>query len=253
MWIDYTTPQQLPQLRALWHTAFGDSMEFIDAFFRTGYSPERSRCITEDGQVLSVLYWLDCYYEGRKMAYLYAVATHPDHRGRGLFRTLAENTRVLLKEQGYCAELLMPGDQSLRQMYAKMGYITTCSMTELQCARENAPPAPLAPISTAQYAALRPSYLPSDGAVQAGENLDYLATYAEFYTGEDFLLAAIREGNTLFGLELLGNTAAAPGILSALGCKSGKFRTPGKAIPTAMSRPLTENAKIPGYLGFLFD
>lgn len=253
MWIDYTTSGQLPQLKELWHTAFGDSREAIDAFFATGYAPERSRCITENGQVLCVLYWLDCWYAGQKMAYIYAVATHPDHRGKGLFRKLSQDTRRLLTEQGYAAELLMPGDEGLRKMYARLGYRTSCFMATREATAAIPPPAAMKPLQTAAYAALRRAYLPSGGAIQDGENLTYLATFARFYAGEDFLLAALREEDSLFGVELLGNTDAIPGILWSLGCKNGTFRTPGKEIPTAMSRPLKENVKMPEYLGFLFD
>ena len=253
MWIDHTTPDLLPQLKSLWHTAFGDSMDFIDLFFSTGYAPERSRCITENGKVLSVLYWLDCFYEGQKMAYIYAVATDPAHQGKGLFRKLSEDTRALLTQQGYAAELLMPGDDGLRQMYAKMGYTTVCSARQFTCARKEAPPVPIAPISGAQYAALRPQYLPSGSVIQEGENLDYLASYAEFYRGEDFLLTASVWEGKLNGMELLGNIAAAPGILSALGIDTGTFRTPGGNTPTAMSRPLKNDVKMPEYMAFLFD
>lgn len=253
MWIDSTTPEQLPQLKALWHTAFGDSIEAIDAFFATGYAPERSRCITENGKVLCVLYWLDVSYQGQKMAYIYAVATDPAYRGKGLFRKLSENTRALLTEQGYTAELLMPGDASLRQMYAKLGYTTVCHCNVFSCAREDAPSVPIVPVSAREYAALRPQYAPCGTVTQEGENMEYLATYAEFYRGEDFLLAAILEDGALFGLEFLGNNHAIPGILSAMNCQTGKFRTPGKNTPTAMSRPLKNGAVMPEYMGFLFD
>lgn len=253
MWIDYTTPEQLPQLKSLWHTAFGDSMDAIDAFFATGYAPNRSRCITEAGKVLCVLYWLDVSYREQKMAYIYAVATDPAHRGKGLFRKLSEDTRRLLAGQGYAAELLMPGDAGLRQMYAKLGYTTVCFRTDLQSAREDAPSVPITPVSAREYAALRPTYAPPGTVTQEGENMDYLATYAEFYRGEDFLLAAVREEGTLFGLEFLGEKNAIPGILSSLNCQTAKFRTPGKDIPTAMSRPLKKDVTLPEYMGFLFD
>ena len=83
--------------------------------------------------------------------------------------------------------------------------------------------------------------------------MDYLASYAEFYQGEDFLLTASVWQNQLNGMELLGNTAAAPGILSALGIETGTFRTPGGNTPTAMSRPLKNNVKMPEYMAFFFD
>ena len=75
----------------------------------------------------------------------------------------------------------------------------------------------------------------------------FLATYATLYAGNDFILAVIDDT----GLELLGNTAAAPGILTALGKKSGDFRVSG-STPFAMWHPLTATPE-PGYFGIAFD
>ena len=69
----------------------------------------------------------------------------------------------------------------------------------------------------------------------------------------DFLLAAEHDGDSLTGMELLGNAAAAPGILGALGFSRGHFRTPGTALPGAMFRPLRAGADAPGYFGLIFD
>ena len=54
-------------------------------------------------------------------------------------------------------------------------------------------------------------------------------------------------------MELLGNAAAAPGVLGALGFSHGHFRTPGTALPGAMFRPLRAGADAPGYFGLIFD
>ena len=49
---------QIPQLWDLWREAFGDSGEFLDAFFETAFSPERCLCATGNGQVIAAVYWL---------------------------------------------------------------------------------------------------------------------------------------------------------------------------------------------------
>ena len=87
----------IPSLRDLWKAAFGDTDAFLDDFFSTAYAPHRCRCIVMDGQVAAALYWLDCACEGRKLAYIYAVATHPHHRGKGLCRTLMSETMEVLR------------------------------------------------------------------------------------------------------------------------------------------------------------
>ena len=251
MRIDYPRPEQVPQLRRLWQLSFGDSVAFIDLFFRTGYAPERCRCVTTDAQAAAALYWFDVSCEGQKMAYIYAVATHPNHRGKGLCRALIADTHALLAKQGYAGTLLVTDGDSLRQMYARLGYRDCSSVSEFTCAAGEA--LSVHAVAAEEYAALRRKLLPAGGVVQEGENLSYLESYARFYAGADFLLAAASDGDALHGTELLGNRGAAPGILGALGYASGRFRSPGDDVAFAMFRPLIPDAKPPRYLGLAFD
>ena len=251
MVIDYPTAEWEPQLRTLWQLAFGDSEAFIAGFFAGGYAPRRCRCGTENGNVAAALYWFDAEFRGQKFAYLYAVATHPDFRNRGLCRALMADTVDCLTERGYDGALLMPQDLGLREMYGRMGFRDCCTLSEFACDAGEA--AALRPVSRGEFAALRRKYLPTEGVIQEGANLSYLERYAAFYAGADFLLAAAPDGGSLTGMELLGNAGAAPGILGALGFPRGRFRTPGTALPGAMFRPLRAGVVAPGYFGLIFD
>lgn len=239
------------QLKALWHLAFGDGEEFIDLFFQTAYAPERCLYLTDDGQVTAALYWLGCQYRGQKQAYIYAVATHPEHRGKGLCRQLMDMTHETLKEQGYHAALLRPASDGLRRMYRKMGYRVVTGVTEFEAAAGE--PVSLRKIDAREYERLRRGFLPENGVLQEGVSMDYLAAYAGLYAGEDFLLAGSFYEGSFIGMELLGNREAAPGILAALGYETGSFRCPGREIPFGMFLPLREDAQEPGYLGLVFD
>jgi hypothetical protein len=131
-------------------------------------------------------------------------------------------------------------------------------------------------IDKSEYATLRRMFLPTHSLIQEDENLDFLATQAKFYVGrasdsvsydeinsiigstsshkaDTFLLSANIENENLYGIELLGDSSLAPGIVHALGCKDGTFFTPGKDEPFAMWHPLVKDAIEPGYLGFAFD
>lgn len=252
MVIEHPGRGDIPELSRLWRLAFGDDAEFIASFFFAGFSPERSRCIREAEQVTAVLYWFDVLCGMEKYAYLYAVATHPDHRGRGLCRALVADTHALLAEKGYDGVLLVPQKEGLRKMYASFGYRDWCGVRAFSCgAGERA--ASIRALSQAEYAQLRREYLPEDGVVQEGENLDFLSTYASYYAGQDYLLAMAEADGKLLGIELLGNTEAAPGIVKAFGCESGSFRTPGNTRPFAMGISFGENKKTPGYFGLAFD
>lgn len=239
------------QLKDLWQLAFGDGEEFIDLFFRTAYSANRCLYLTDNGQITAALYWLDCEYKGQKQAYIYAVATHPEHRGKGLCRRLMDMTHKRLKALGYHAALLCPADDGLRRMYRKMGYRVVTGVAEFEAVAGKS--LLLRKLDAREYEKLRKKYLPEDGVLQEGVSTDYLASYAQLYAGEDFLLAGSFYEGSFIGMELLGNRDAAPGILAALGYERGRFRCPGMEIPFGMFLPLREDAQEPGYLGLVFD
>lgn len=244
---------QIPLLRSLWKTAFGDTDDYLDAFFSTAFSPGRSLCAFQDGTLAGMLFWFDVSCEDRKMAYIYAVATAPAYRGQGICRELMTRTHELLRSQGYTGAMLVPVTAALRAMYASFGYCDCTFIGETFCAA-GSKPVSVHRIDTAEYARLRRQLLPRGGVIQERENLAFLETQVTFFRGTDFLLAAqSTEEGTLFGTELLGNAAAAPGILRALGYAQGTFRTPGTTYPYAMFRPLTEHTAIPAYFGFSFD
>lgn len=249
MAIDY--PERTEPLKELWQLAFGDSEAFVNRFFADAYSPRRCRCAWEDGRLAGALYWFDAEFAGQKFAYLYAVATHPNFRRRGVCRALMADTLDCLTARGYDGALLLPQDGALREMYARMGFRDCCRVSEFACDAGEA--AALRRVSKAEFARLRRVYLPPEGVLQEGASLSYLESYARFYAGEDFLLTAAPEKDSLTGMELLGNAAAAPGILGALGFPRGRFRTPGKDVPGAMFCPLKREAKAPGYFGLVFD
>jgi hypothetical protein len=133
-----------------------------------------------------------------------------------------------------------------------MGYEDSTGISKITCTAGDTA-AQIRNIGKEEYAALRRCWLPEYGVTQEGNNLTFLAAQTQLFAGNDFLLAAWLEGDTLHGTELLGNTAAAPGILRALGCEKGMFRIPGKDKPYAMIHRLQNQAVIPKHFGFSFD
>ena len=240
------------KLRELWKLAFGDTDAFLDGFFSTAYSQDRCRYLTDGERITAALYWLDCQFSGEKYAYIYAVATHPKYRGRGLCHQLMEQTHKELRARGYAGAILVPQEEGLRVLYGSMGYKNATTVSEFTVVPGETA-LPIEKIGAEAYARLRRQYLPRGGLRQEGESIAFLETYAAFYAGEDFLLAAYREGDFLWAMELLGNREAAPGILKTLGCVRGKFRIPGEELPFAMFLPLKEDAPVPTYLGHAFD
>jgi predicted N-acetyltransferase YhbS len=239
----------VPILKQLWQSAFGDTEEFLQDFFSTAYSPLRCRVAQVNDQTVGMLYWFDVTCRDQKLAYLYAVATHPDHRNRGLCRKLLADTHALLSKSGYAASVLVPGEKRLFEMYEKMGYQRFSGMDSFTVKASN--PIALSPLNAGEYATLRRQYLPEKGIRQEGENLAFFSTFAKFYGGDGFVFACSENGEELTVFELLSDRNAAPGIVAALGKKQGYFRIPG-SDPFAMFCLLTDAPK-PGYLGLAFD
>ena len=244
---------QIPALRALWKEAFEDTDEFLDIFFKKIFHPKRCRCISDGEQVTAALYWFDCLHEGKKIAYIYAVATAKSCRGQGLCRKLMDDTHHHLASLGYEGALLVPGSKELFEMYEKMSYQTCSAVREFQC-KAQPQELQLLEIDQFEYAKLRKLLLPKGSVVQENENLDFLQTYAHFYMGLGFLLAAFVENDTLFGIELLGDITAAPAITYTLGYEKGSFRTIGNGRPFAMYHSLGDSTLLPpSYFAFAFD
>ena len=253
MTIDEPKISHVPALRALFADSFGESEEFLDLFFDTAFTPSRSRIATEDGRLLASLFWFDCELRGSKIAYIYAISTAKEYRGKGICRALMKSTHSHLKSLGYTAAILVPAEPSLFDFYARLGYKAASGLSETVAAASDTG-AFLREVSREEYAALRQGLLP-DGAVVAGDELiKMLSATAKLYMGEGFILAARVMGNRLFGIELLGDTSRAPDILAALGVQAGIFRTAGNAFPFSAYLPLSDIAPAPpSYFGIALD
>lgn len=252
MKFDYPLPSQTLALRGLWKEAFGDTDAYLDVFFGTGYSPTRCRCVIMEDKPAAALYWLDMTCQGQRIAYIYAVATGKAFRGRGLCRALMEDMHQVLRSRGYAGAVLSPGDAGLARMYGTMGYSHCGGISQLRCKAGDVPVA-LRRVDGTAYQKKRNELLPPDSVRLEKAALRFLKAQAELYVGPENALAAVRTEKGLFGIELLGDAASAPGILAELGCKEGVFRIPGNDWPFAMFCPLKDGAKMPQYLGIAFD
>ncbi len=251
MIIEAPTAAAIPALRTLWQEAFGDGDAFLDAFFSTAFSSARSRCITENGRVLSALYWFDCTYREGKLAYLYAIATAKDARGRGLCRTLMEHTHRYLQSLGYVGTVLLPASLSLYDYYRRLGY-TDCTSVHTFEATASASPISTCVIDKAEYAALRRRYLPNGAVLQENENLDFWATQAAFFAADGAILTAFVQDGSLVCREILGDLSLAPHILASINCSTGSFRTFGATTPFTLWHPFSPISP-PSYFGLTFD
>ena len=252
MTIDMPKISHAMALRTLFADSFGEEDAFIERFFSVSYSPSRARAVIDGEQVKAALYWFDCELHGKRVAYIFALSTAGSERGKGLATQLMKDTHEHLKSIGYSGAILVPAEDSLYGFYERLGYRDTAHIAEFSVTASDKT-AEIKEVSSEEYLALREKFLPIGGVKESIELINLLAADAKLYTGKDFLLAARKCGDTLLGIELLGNTEKAPNILAALECSSGKFRTVGEDRKFAMLLPFEKKLSAPTYFGIALD
>ena len=255
MIIDAPKHEQIFELRELWKEAFFDTDDFLDGFFENVFSFERCRCVVENGRVTAALYWFDCEYEKRKVAYLYAIATLTEYRGKGLCAALMANTHEHLKKSGYSLSMLVPASKELFLFYERLGYLVCTSVSEtIVCG--SAERLDIKQISADEYGKLRRDLLPERSIIQERENLVMLGMTSELYSADGVLVALQKdnEKREIRIVELLGDISLAPSVIGTLGYEKGSVRTAGKGRAFTMSL-LLDGADIepPEYFGLAFD
>ena len=239
----------ITKLKKLWMHTFGDTAESVDAFFATGYEADRSAVICVDNQLISALYWLDYTWNGKKLAYIYAVATEENFRGQGFGRQLMEKAHAALQAQGYAGAVLVPAEKRLVRWYEKLGYQTFYRAKKQEFSAGIA--TAVTELSGEEYARLRQEKKP-DAPKPDREVYDFFATYGSFYKAENCLFAASRQENTVHFQEFLGDFQKLPGIIAGMNAQSGFACVPDKDTTFAMYYPITEE-RMPDYFSFALD
>lgn len=278
-----SVPGDIPAQRALWALAFGDSGPYVDNFYQTYYRPERMLVLEEEGAVRAMTAWFDTRFvlpgEGSfRAAYLYAVATHPQCRGRGLARALLAWADGYFRSIGVEAVTTVPAQPSLHRFFGDNGFRECFTHTQGCLAPPFAPGgdgAGLEPLSPGAYAALREERLsavphialPEEAvAYQAGACA--LAPGGGLYAlptahGPAALCAEGLEDGSLLAKELLAPPGGRGEALDALGRLlpgwSGCCRFPGEEVPFGMLKWLDAAREErwdwtrTAYLGLAFD
>ena len=158
-----------PAQRELWQLAFGDGGAYVDNFYHTYYKPERMLMLEEDGVVQAMTAWFDTTFAvpGRgkyRAAYLYAVATHPEARGRGLAGRLLSDADGFFRSWDIPAVTTKPAEPSLHRFFGRNGFRECFVHGQNSFHWEKAERNPgaaksLEPLSPGEYTALRESWL----------------------------------------------------------------------------------------------
>ena len=126
--IRFPFESEYEKLKELWQTAFDDSKESLDYFFKNTVSPLRVLAAFKDNKPVSALYMLESEILIKSKIYsayyIYAVCTHPDFRGQGLMKSLFEELFKVAKSRNIGYLFLVPEEEYLFEIYKKIGFQT---------------------------------------------------------------------------------------------------------------------------------
>ena len=281
-----SVPADIPAQRELWALAFGDDGAYVDNFYRTYYRPERMLVLETEGGVRAMTAWFDttfCLPGGERLrtAYLYAVATHPQFRSRGLSGALLAWADGYFRSLGVEAVTTVPARPSLHQFFAANGFQECFTHTQRTLASLPSPTpetkgtASLSPLSPQEYTCLREELLSDTSHIALPEEaVAYQAGACSLSPGGGLyrlstsfgsaaLCAEGMEDGSLLVKELLGSPQVRQTALDLLPHLlphwSGIYRTPGPDLPFGMlkwlspDRAQTWDWTSIAYLGLAFD
>ena len=247
----WARPEELEELQALWQRVFGDGPEITGAFWDR-FPPEKHTRIIGRDDIAAMASWIPMALEGQAGAYVYAVATAPEQRGRGLCRALMEELENALAEQGISFAALCPAEPSLYDFYAGLGY-ETAFFRHVWRAEAAQKRLDLEQITPAEYGALRENYLPAPHCVWNDTALSYLQETGVWFYRFSGGCAAV-SGEPLRVTELLGPAENAAALCRSLGASGAEVSAPGMERARGMAKSLRIGQKTPpAYLGFAFD
>lgn len=248
--MEFKNTANIADLRALWKEAFQDNDNYLDLFFSTAYSEKRSMAAFIDNELAGALYWFDCVLEGKKTAYIYAVATAKKHRRKGVCAELLRHTHLHLQGMGYSFAILVPSEPSLFAFYEKQGY-KTCGFIDELTVQNSGGEIEFRKISAKEYFILRKAYLKENSVNLIGYS-QFLDAQYDFFVGADFIFSKHKSGS--FFTEFLGDTSLLPLVISLLGLDSAKVRAIGNSRPFCMGIALDiEPLRNDIYFPFAFD
>ena len=117
----HLTPEQR-EMRQMWHEIFDDEIAEIDSFLLR-HDDALPFIHKENGEVVSMLFVVPLQMWGRRVAYIYAVATKPEFRGCGIASALLkEAMQQICMGEKYDIIALIPSSTESKRLYERLGF-----------------------------------------------------------------------------------------------------------------------------------
>lgn len=167
------------QIKKIWQTCFGDEEDYISFYLDHRMQEDNMLVIYEDGKAVSMASFLPAQYlyQGiyHDVRYVYAVATLPEYRGRGLAKKVLEFAQTWYEEP----LLLAPAEESLIAYYEKLGFRKAfpesrkdigMGVRTMEIRDEEDDFSCMEPITASEYAKLRDAKFEREGYVRWDES-----------------------------------------------------------------------------------
>lgn len=110
------------EMRAMWHDIFGDEIAEIDSFLLR-HDDALPFIHKENDEVVSMLFVVPLQMWGKRVAYIYAVATKPEYRGQGLATKLLNKAMQQVCIGGkFDIIALIPSSTESKRLYERLGF-----------------------------------------------------------------------------------------------------------------------------------
>jgi GNAT superfamily N-acetyltransferase len=121
-------PDDMAALKEIWSASFPGDEAFSDWFLHSVYAPENALVFEDGGRAAAMLHLLPARLraggEALTAAYVYAVATLPPYRGKGVAAALLGGAEDLARARGASYLVLVPQSESLFEYYRRQGFET---------------------------------------------------------------------------------------------------------------------------------
>jgi GNAT superfamily N-acetyltransferase len=260
--LDLAKREDQYDLERIWFACFGGPQEYLNFYYRKRFVPSETLVWRENGRPVSMMTLMNVEINGQKGAYVYAVATLPEYRHRGLMRKLDGFAKQIMSQRGCNFSVLVPAERTLFAMYEKLGYHADFFLWEGEIDASGEAIFPVSLCSFSDFCRMRAQFLEKlgSGVVHPLSELRYIYEEIRQFSGEVFRIDAPEPGyaactfledGTLFLRECTVPDVipAAQAVLTKLNIQHAKVRSPyvfsgSQRIPYGMGRMLSDNRSL---------
>lgn len=124
--VEFASACDWQAIESLWQSVFGDEIREIRSFLEKLSEKDTVLVVRNREEIVSMLFLIEttlCFGTARqRVGYIYAGATHPKERGKGLYKCLLDAAEKEAVKRGMSAVFLQPADEALAKTYKRQGF-----------------------------------------------------------------------------------------------------------------------------------